>query len=170
MHYLIDGYNFLFWQKDLLPYWGGSCLRTDRQHLIEKLIDRSKHAPFSCRLIFDAHHTPEGLILLRQTPLDILFTPEGMTADEFILECLWTPEAKKIYCVVTQDSGLRRKVIAEGVRVIDFATLYKRLDKKKHEHFQLKEEVSLSPTWVKRYSEIFEKRYQNLSEKKNSLY
>ncbi len=103
-------------------------------------------------------------MLLRQTPLDILFTPKGLTADEYILECLWTPEAKKNYCVVTQDKGLRRKVKEEGVRVIDFATLYKQLDKKKQDRFKLKEDIPLSPKWVQRYSEIFEKRYKSFLE------
>lgn len=167
MHYLIDGYNFLFWQKDLMPHWGGSCLRTDRENLIQKLINRMDRGSFSCRLIFDAHHTPEGLTLLRQTPLDIVFTPKGLTADEYILECLCATHLKKGYCVVTHDKGLQRKVIAENVPVIDFVTFFSILDKKKSPKNQNHATPTISSKWVQKYTEIFEKRFNDLFKQEN---
>jgi predicted RNA-binding protein with PIN domain len=169
MHYLIDGYNFLFWQKELWPLFSRSSLRQEREHLIEKLIDRTRHTGFSCRLVFDAHHTADDLAFLRQTPLDIIYTPKGMTADEYILECLYSPGVRKSLCVVTQDKGLRRKVMDEGIKVIDFAAFIVKMDKKRHEKLKPSLEraaqpTALSPKWVAKYTEIFEQRYGLLCE------
>lgn len=146
-----------------MPLFSKGCLRHERDQLIQKLIERTKHTGFSCRLIFDAHHTPDELSFLRQTPLDIVYTPKGMTADEYILECLWTPTAKKSMCVVTHDKGLRRKVVDEGVKVLDFAAFITKVDKKRHEKLKPStDKTPQSPRWVKQYTEIFEERYNQL--------
>jgi predicted RNA-binding protein with PIN domain len=103
MHYYIDGYNLMF---RLLRSRGD--LQSQRDHVIRDLNDKISAAGMDASLVFDATFTQDNRTRSHFGNLEILFTDEGETADEYIIDELRHSPTPRRETVVTSDKALAR--------------------------------------------------------------
>lgn len=120
MYYYIDGYNMLF---RLLH--AGDDLRSQRQELIQDLQLKVNLLQLEVTLVFDSHYQPDEGSRSHLGALEIVFTPLGETADEYILQELKELRSPSDYTVVTSDKKLAwlcRRRLAKTESIDDFIT------------------------------------------------
>lgn len=170
--YLLDGYNFLF---RLLPDTGS--LRTMREALLSDLGEKAHSLNLKLSVVFDAgaQKQEEGKHYSYHT-LDVLFTPYGITADEWIIREVQQAQKPQNITVVTSDKALQRQVCAYGgytQPVEDFlGWLQQKCERKKRKKIAHPPPLILAPPKPKtlpnaesNYLEIFEKRFEELMAK-----
>lgn len=103
MHYTIDGYNLLF-------YLFGPLLQPDfsvkRDQLIQELNSKISLLALDVTVVFDSHLCSGEGSRSHFHHLEILFTPEGITADDFIIQTLGLVKDATKEIVVTNDRTL----------------------------------------------------------------
>lgn len=173
MHYFLDGYNLLF---HVFPEEEDLLLR--REDLIEYLSQICLHLDLQITLVFDAQATPDFSRGNRghSGVFEVVFTPEGQTADEYILdELLWRENPKHIV-VVTSDRTLARKAKHCGAEAEGSAAFVRKMTKRYHKRKKKeskestkitqsveKSELRKEPlTDEERWLEIFEKRTEEM--------
>ena len=102
MHYLLDGYNLLFFY--LTP---DENLKNKREELIHLLDEKLKLLKVKATLVFDGFSNMEEKTQHRYfDSLDVVFTFRNQTADEYILEQLSISKNINEETVVTADKNL----------------------------------------------------------------
>ncbi len=104
MHYYIDGYNLLF-------YLVGSRvgdLRAQREWIIQNLNTKieSLALDFDLSLVFDSPLNPGEGSRSHYGHLEILYTPEGVSADDYIIQLLKESRDPTKKIIVTNDREL----------------------------------------------------------------
>ena len=156
MHYLIDGYNVLFSLES------SSDLQLQRTELTEFLTKKFSRLKLSGFIIFDgSHKRDEESGRNYGSPLEIVFSPKGQTADCYIVEHVEFAKNSKEITVITNDSGLKRRVRALGAQVKQTAPFIRFLEKKTHMKKEEKGSLEESPRELKRLLKIFEERLDN---------
>ncbi len=120
MHYYIDGYNLLFFIADDFD-----DLSIQRQQVIVELNHKIQALKLNATLIFDAHFQSGDATRTHFNYLEILFSPEGETADDFILRLLEKEAHPSQFTVVTSDRKLAwkaRRLDVKTEEVFDFLT------------------------------------------------
>ncbi|MGK5594447.1 MAG: NYN domain-containing protein [Parachlamydiaceae bacterium] len=112
MHYFIDGYNLLF----RLARAGEGPLQLQREKMIEELGRKINALSIDATIVFDSHYQ-QGL-RSRNSILnfEILFTDEGETADECILDELRRMPFSHEQMVVTSDKKLSWQARLKGAQ------------------------------------------------------
>lgn len=103
MHYFIDGYNLLFRQSQ---EWRN--LQKQRESVIYELDKKVSILNLDVSIVFDAIHQPGHGSRSHYNSIEILFSAQGETADEFILNRLKNIYSPKSETIVTSDKGLAR--------------------------------------------------------------
>ena len=103
MHYFIDGYNLLFRQNQ---EWRN--LQKQRESVIYELDTKVSILNLDVSIVFDAIHQPGNGSRSHYNSIEILFSAQGETADEFILNRLKNLYSPKSETIVTSDKGLAR--------------------------------------------------------------
>lgn len=111
---MIDGYNLLF---RTLRARGSEDLKYERERLVEELGNKLKLARIDSALIFDSYHQIGPPERFYQRGLDVHYTDEKQTADDYILEWLRRLARPQDYTVVTSDQGLAKRAANKGARV-----------------------------------------------------
>lgn len=132
--YFIDGYNLLF-----RVLQGGENLQHERQQLIKELERKLSLLKLPAVIVFDSQYQPDEGSVTHLKWLEIIFTAQGETADEYILQRLkdtsnGSQAHSKQPCVVTSDKKLAwlcRKRLAKVESVEEFMTLLNRRVKNK---------------------------------------
>lgn len=178
MHYYIDGYNLMF---SILR--AGNDLQKQREFIIQSLHRKIQLVKINATIVFDAHYQSNDGSRSHRHPIEILFTQQGQTADEYILHKLKQESHPRQQTVVTSDKKLAwqaRRLGAQTERVEDFISwLNKRcINKQKNK----KTEKAPAPEQKKRvkdlqenpgtavetpfeyYLEQFESRFQEISQ------
>lgn len=184
MHYLIDGYNMLFRLMH-----ADHDLQTKREHIIYDLNKKVSLLKWDASVVFDATFQMGPDSRSHYNSLEILFTAEGETADEFILNELKSSSNPRLETVVTSDKTLawharRRHAQTESIEEFVFRLnkLYKnKLKSTKKEKIRGAESVNLprliqpkpavhpslekAPEWsLDDYEHIFEAEFQKFVE------
>jgi predicted RNA-binding protein with PIN domain len=112
MQYYIDGYNLLFKEA-----WARSApsLEEARKRLILELDTLASTLNLSLTIVFDAPFQSDDLRRGHFQSLEIIFTAQGQSADDY-LEALAYAYGKKAH-IVTSDRALASKVKANGAHV-----------------------------------------------------
>lgn len=105
MHYLIDGYNLLF---SLLQE--GKNLQGKREAIIRDLNLKASTIKLNMSIVFDAAYHSGGPSRFHFDALEILYTAQGESADDYILNNIRYSSAPQKELVVTSDKALARKV------------------------------------------------------------
>jgi predicted RNA-binding protein with PIN domain len=123
LHYLIDGYNLLF-----KLFHDKVSLKEQREYLISYLRDS---IPSNCRytLVFDAHLSLGDEIRTHTKDLEVLYTSEKETADEWILSRVERGKGK-LFVVVTSDKVLAHACRHLGATIETASSFLKRLSPK----------------------------------------
>jgi predicted RNA-binding protein with PIN domain len=124
--YWVDAYNLLFRQ----PSFQQGSLRQQRENLIEHLNDKIAVAGWDVTLIFDAVSQYGLARRSHHEFLGIVFTGEGISADEHIVEELGQRSDVKNIVVVTSDKHLAWRARHQGAQTESVGSFMKRLNKR----------------------------------------
>lgn len=158
MYYLIDGYNFLFSLFD-----SKRSLASQRQKTILFIKKQFSLLNLSGSLIFDgARRREEESGLSYPSPLEVVYTPKGQTADEYILEKIDTGKKKRQFTVVTNDRGLIGNCRPLGAKIISNMDFLKWLQEKAKKKKTV-EKISIVETKynIDRLLKVFEEKLKN---------
>lgn len=103
MHYYIDGYNLLF---RILK--AGDEVRKQREEITLELEKKIRILDLDVTLVFDSHYQEGESTRSHFKSLEIIFTAQHETADEFILHELKNSKSPSQQMVVTSDKQLAR--------------------------------------------------------------
>ncbi len=118
MLHIIDGYNLLF-NLDIKS----KSLKEARQFVIDYVADIFKERPGVC-IVFDGKQEKGlGFSRIKSGAIEIIYTMDGMSADEFIIEWFQQRKLSTTVCVYTLDNGLKRQLAECKAKVLDFETL-----------------------------------------------
>lgn len=101
IHYYVDGYNLLFRYMR-----GKEDLRALREEMIKELDEKAALFPIQVSVVFDAACRPGFGSREHYRCLEILFTSEGESADDFILREIERASHPHLKVVVTSDKRL----------------------------------------------------------------
>lgn len=180
MHYWIDGYNLLFRLQHGHP---DPDLQHAREWILEELNQKISVSQIEISIVFDATWQKGESSHSHLGALEIFFTGQGETADQYILDQLLHLTNLKQETVVTSDKGLAYQVRNHGAHtqsVEAFMLWLNRLYKNKLQQRRKKPLDSFHPPLSfpllsksketvlegreKDYLEIFEKRAKKLLE------
>jgi uncharacterized protein len=178
MHYLIDGYNMLF----RLLQDGEEELQGKRESFIYDLNKKISIIKLNVSIVFDSAFQMGERSRSHYAALEILYSAEGETADDYILDELKNTLHPENETVVTSDKKLAWKVrnrSAHTVSVEEFILWLNRSYKKKLRQFKKEIQLpssTLSPplftpshsheppldAYVDDYAQIFESKWQDM--------
>lgn len=142
MHYFIDGYNLLF---RLVRAREGENLQKMREMIIEDLSRKITVLNLNATLVFDSYHHESLRSRTLFHSLELLFTDEGETADECILEELRKCKKPKDEMVVTSDKKLAQQARLKGAKTVSveefLADLNRRYQKRTEKRVEEKEKI-----------------------------
>jgi predicted RNA-binding protein with PIN domain len=118
MLHIIDAYNLLFFLE-----FKAKTLKQARQCVIDYVCDVFKDKKGVC-LVFDGKQEMGlGFSRIRYGLVEVIYTMDGMSADDFIIE--WFDQRKLTSTVVvyTQDGGLKKRLSEYRAKVVDFDDL-----------------------------------------------
>ncbi|MDN3505568.1 MAG: NYN domain-containing protein [Rhabdochlamydiaceae bacterium] len=132
MDYWIDGYNLLFKIKSHMH-----SLHQSREELLNELKLHLIKSQMKATIIFDSAEENSGDFPSKKSlhPIEVIFSPAGMTADDYILEMLRTTISAKNTVIVTNDSHLAfscRNSLARSYSIDDFLKLVFKEERKRH--------------------------------------
>lgn len=178
MHYFIDGYNLLF---RLVNQQG--VLQKQREQLIADFGEKLQWVHLDMTIVFDATYHRGGMTRSHYRNLEIIYTSEGETADEFILSEIAQSPNPKNETVITSDKKLAsqaRMLQAKTETVEQFHQHMNHIHAKKKKPpppklLKPQKETAPVPTKQKQhtedfYLEVFEQRFQELEKEKPSYY
>lgn len=153
MHYLVDAYNLFFRiQKKINP------IAKKREQFIHQISTLLADLGGRITLVFDAGltHSHEYPSLTNRGKIEILFTPKGLTADEYIIELVDRSKTPSRIMVVTSDRELSRKVNEHCGQTITVESFLKKLDKAPSK--EEKKRAFDTPWEKERLQSLFEQR------------
>jgi predicted RNA-binding protein with PIN domain len=117
MHYIIDGYNLFFY----LFGTSSQDFKSQRQSLIQSMNAKIEFLSLDVSLVFDSYLAPGDGSRSHYHHLEILFTPEGITADDYIIQHLKNSRDPSKELLVTNDKELARRAkhLSAGTQSID---------------------------------------------------
>lgn len=130
MHYFIDGYNLLF----RLVKASDEDLQLQREKIIEELGKKINLLNIDATIVFDSYYQKGMRERSHKQNFEVLFTDEGETADECILDELKTRKNIRQEIVVTSDKKLAWQARLKGAQtqtVEDFFAFLKQKWRKK---------------------------------------
>ncbi len=163
MHYFVDGYNILF-RISVKK----TSLQQQRDQLIREFSSATSNIKISITLVFDSKYQTGIWSREHINDLEIIFSSEGQTADEFIIEELQRVKNPRQHTVATSDNPLARQARHLGARSIsaeDFMDLLDhRINKKNNNDntSQSRYPKNPSPKELDNYVKIFEERFKKL--------
>jgi predicted RNA-binding protein with PIN domain len=157
VHFFVDGYNFLFklshdWHFDL---------RTQREALIRAFNEKIEELKLSLTIVFDGAEMPKGDYTRGHwRSVEVVYTHEGLSADEYILRQLEEVKHGKLYTVVTADRELMNRAKMLGAHAMDNKTFLQLLEKRKQKRRRRGPQRSVMETKenIARLEKIFQER------------
>lgn len=161
MYYLIDGYNFLFSLLD-----SKHSLASQRQKIILFIKKQFSLLNLSGSLIFDgARRREEESGLSYPSPLEVVYTPKGQTADAYIIEKIDIGIKKQPFTVVTNDRGLIGNCRPLGAKIISNTDFLKWLQgKAKKKKKVAKVSIVETKSNIDRLLKVFEEKLKENEE------
>ena len=155
MHYLIDGYNFLFACID-----SKKDLRSQRQTVIADLQQKFATLDLEGTIVFDGSQ-PRGEQsgLSYKSPLIIAYSFAGETADQYIIEKIEGCARPSELTLVTNDKMLSFTAKNHKAHVMEIKTFLRFLEKKHARRQDPDQKLTEETTWdFNRLLKIFEER------------
>lgn len=117
MHYYIDGYNLLFH----LFGTASNDLKSQRERLIQDLNMKIEFLALDLSIVFDSHFCPGDGSRSHFHYLEILFTPQNVTADDFIIKKIKhsTQPTQKILVTNDKQLTLRARNLLASTQTLD---------------------------------------------------
>lgn len=158
MHYIIDGYNLLFRIQG--KYASFEEKRTSILNLLDKELS---HLHLNTSIVFDSSKQARDYAQKSHLEhLEIIFSPQSRTADDYIIEILEHTKSPKTKIIVTSDQGLARQCQHLGAQVLSIEEFIALIAEKRKK----KKKLPSKPPYKESYAEldrllkIFEKRLE----------
>lgn len=159
MHYYIDGYNLLF----RLIKQGDEDLQKQRELFVEDLSQKINSLNIDATIVFDSFYQKGMRARSFKLNFEVLFTDEGETADDCIIDELKKMPNTRLVTVVTSDKKLAWQARLKGAHtqtVEEFvAFLHQRWRKKMHPPEKIKKTESPPLAPIKEKEEVIEEFY-----------
>lgn len=161
MHYFIDGYNLLFQVVER-----SKTFTENRILIIENLSEFFNTHKILGSLIFDSRVEFSSHFASKHDlgNLEIIYSPRGLTADDYLLEMLSVLSNTKAVTVVTSDGFLSHQAKSLGCQTMTIEKFLKWTLKKKKQLDKIKSyEKNVQDTHFEfeRLLEIFEKKLKD---------
>ncbi|UQS82407.1 NYN domain-containing protein [Bombilactobacillus folatiphilus] len=166
---IVDGYNVIGSWPKLTQLKQQDHLADARDQLLSILADYRKFFGGQIIVVFDAMYVPGLKEQFTKWQLDVIFTPEAVTADTYIQNL--TNELNKVsnqITVVTSDQAVQWTVFSRGASRISSTDFYKRikemrrqLQQESRQHFD--RQVQRNNPWREDQLEQLEKLRDHLS-------
>ncbi len=158
MRYIIDGYNLIF----------QICTKVDplqktRESIIVMFQTIVQSLNLNTTIIFDSHkeHSEHFSSKKHFTNLEIIFPPEGQSADDYIIEILEFSLNTKIETLVTSDQPLALKARSLGAKTQSIDKFLAYLTCKLNKNIEEKPQIKETDTNISRLRKIFEQRLRD---------
>jgi predicted RNA-binding protein with PIN domain len=118
MHYYIDGYNLLF-----RFLYSAKSLQEQRNAIIQDLVAKVTLLDLDATLVFDSSYQSGESTRSHKQHLEIIYTAEKESADDYILNCLKSKRERRQETVITSDQRLAwraRRLNAKTESIEDF--------------------------------------------------
>lgn len=160
MHYVIDGYNLFFrLENEVNP------LEAKRENFVEALNEALESLHLFATLIFDSHKAHAAIFPSKKilTALEVVFSPHGVSADEFILERLSTDKKPHLQIIVTSDRELSGRAKHLGAKTKTIESFFDMLLRREAKRAPKKDEKiqTESTHHLKRLQDVFEKKLRD---------
>lgn len=167
-HFYIDGYNLFFRTIRTDPE---SDFKSQREKIIREIATKIQQAGMRATLVFDSQFKqgPRERHSLRE--LEIHYTDEGQTADDYILETLRRCARPREETVVTSDKRLAWFARLKGANTVNVEDFLKILDRISRKKMRTQKEAPMPKTVPKHVlkrvtlEEHYEKLFQEMLEK-----
>lgn len=140
MRYVVDGYNLLFALK--IP---GGNLHTQRHALVALIAAYNTLVKWDITLVFDSQFQKGEGTKNKHSSIDVIYTDEGQTADDFLLTWIEGKESPKEVTLVTSDKRLGCRARALLAKTEDVLPFFSSLKKKAAQKRLLIEKKEPSP-------------------------
>lgn len=141
MHYFIDGYNLL-----LRFPTDDHSFQSDRDEFISELNETAKFLNMDITIVFDAAYTSNDLSRSHFDSVEIIFTGEAETADDYILDALQLLENPREELIITSDRGLARRCRSIGAHTQTVNDFINWVNKRSHKGSSRKHVQSEKPS------------------------
>ena len=155
MQYIIDGYNFFFKIiHDIHP------LEETREEFIRALNGEIRIHRFSVTIIFDSHQAHADIFPSKATldAIDVVFSPQNLTADCYILEYLGWQKSPGNFTIVTSDRPLAKKAKELGGKTLSVQGFLHLLTRKKKKEKGEKKQLIETDANFQRLLKAFEEK------------
>lgn len=154
--YILDGYNLLFSASELKgPF------ENKREDLVSYFQRKFKELKWRGHLVFDGDHIPyEESGRGYESPLEIIYSPRGQSADSYILEKIEFSKRPQNYTLISNDRHLSKEAKALGAYTIENQAFIKLIEKKTKKQPKEKD-YHESPKNFERLLREFEKRLRD---------
>ena len=122
---IIDGYNLLFAQKGEIP-----DLESARAGLIELLQKYNSKKGNAVKIVFDVKANPflyNSKTKTNKGKVEVIFSPSGTTADDYIIKLVGGFENKKTIRVVSSDKKVASAVKTLGAQAVSSVEFFKEI-------------------------------------------
>ena len=140
MHYYVDGYNLIF--RTLAA---GESLQQRREILISELNAKAERLNLSITVVFDSHYQKNEATLHHYRSLEIIYTNEKETADDYIIKALKHQTNIRQVTVVTSDQHLAWRARREGAQTETAEQYLSSLQKRYRNRVQQEKRESSAP-------------------------
>lgn len=152
--FLIDGYNFLFRRGTK-----GPSLEKKRQNLLEQFNDELISLRLNVSIVFDGSDSIRSYAQRGKfDSLEVVYTTDQQTADEYIIEVIQHAKHPATYIVVTADRGLERICSRLGAKTQSIEDFLAFVQKKQKKVEKTKTPLKITSSEMKRLLKIFEER------------
>lgn len=114
---VVDGYNVT------KSVWGSVPLESQRIRLVRALAALVARTGAETTVVFDAHQVGTRPVVAAPRGVRVVFSPEGVIADDVIRDLVAVEPTGRVVLVVTDDAELARDVRRDGARVYAAAGL-----------------------------------------------
>lgn len=157
MRYLVDAYNLLFRIGDPPGH-----LENRRLNLIKAVNTISLSTSLRITLVFDGAEAPPAHATRHHfDTIELIYTPQGLSADDFIISEVALAKQPQMLTVVSSDSDLTKKCRLHRARIMkveDFFLLIEKRERKKQRTEHTLKSEQISSVELKRLLKIFEER------------
>lgn len=158
MHYYIDGYNLLFYLSSALK-----CdLRKKRSALIAAFNEKIAHFSEEITLVFDGADLPyKDYVRGHVHLIEVVYTHEGLSADQYIVDRAYEESGKKQITVVSRDRELIRLAKGAGAHTMSLREFMALLEKKEKKQLRKKttcKDIQDTTQNIARLEKIFTER------------
>ncbi len=157
---MIDGYNFLF--RITKDY---KTLRTQKNQILAHLEAWADALHLHITLVFDGkHQAPAEAIRGHLRKIEIIYTHENQSADDYIIQHIETLSHPSQTTVVSSDREIlfkTKQVGAQGQTIEEFLSFLLNKQKKRKKDRKALPSFQDTDFQIKRLSKIFEERLHN---------